>query len=207
MASRTLVMAGVLMALLPSTSASQTTSIAPRPEVRSWDFWIGDWALTGTSRDSPTGPEYPIEWRAQGRWILEGAAVEFTTTWLGLGPPSHWVEILSWDPAARMHTFTGFSSDGAVWSGTSNIGDTGFVEDFVVTKPDGKTRSCHNEWTFGVNRMTVSGKSVCKDDGDQFVNFEVQGSKAGTPEVDMGLFSAPIDPDGVQDEEEPLLPA
>lgn len=172
----------ILLALvLPHIASSQSTEPGPRPEVKSWDFWIGDWTLTGTAKDSPTGSEYQVDWRAHGRWILDGAALEFTTTWKGTGPVQKWVEIMSWDPAKRAHTFIGFSSTGDVWIGTANIGAGGFIEDFLVTVPDGRILKQHNEWTFGPDRLTVSGKSVCQLGNNKWTAFTVRGSKTKTP--------------------------
>lgn len=171
----------LLLLVMPRAASGQSGEPIPRPEVKSWDFWIGDWTLTGTAKDTPTGPEYSVDWRAHGRWILGGAALEFTTTWKGTGPAQKWLEIMSWDPARRAHTFTGFSSTGEVWSGTTDIGTGGFVEDFLVTGVDGRISKCHNEWTFGVDRLTVSGKSVCKLGNDQWTAFTVTGSKIRTP--------------------------
>lgn len=172
------VLAMVLVALaLPGAASSQSSELKPRPEVKSWEFWIGDWILTGTAKDGPDEAECSVDWRAHGRWILEGAAAEFTTTWKCAGLVAHWVEILSWNPAKRTHTFTGFSSTGNVWDSTATIGIGGFVEDFLVPASDGRVSKCHNEWTFGENRLTVSGKSVCQLGDSQWTNFTVKGSK------------------------------
>lgn len=180
--SRKSVLAIILLVLvLPRAVSSQSSELKPRPEVKSWEFWIGDWALTGTAKDGPTDVEYSLDWRAHGRWILGGAAAEFTSTWKGAGPAAQWVEILSWDPAKRAHTFTGFASTGEVWNGTAVISAGGFVEDFLVSIPDGRVSRCHNEWTFGENRLTVSGTSVCQLGNDQWTAFTVKGSKVKAP--------------------------
>lgn len=181
--SKLLISVLILLALmLPHTASSQSSEPNPRPEVKSWEFWIGDWTLTGTAGDTQAGPEYPVDWRAHGRWILDGAALEFTTTWKGTGPEEKWVEIMSWDPVRRVHTFIGFSSSGVVWSGTADIGTGGFVEDFLITGTDGQISKRHNEWTFGEDRLTVSGKSVCQDGNDHWTAFTVKGSKIMTPQ-------------------------
>lgn len=85
--SRRPVLAIMLFVLaLPHAAASQSPEPKPRPEVKSWDFWVGDWILSGTAKDTPTGAEYSVDWRAHGRWILGGAAAEFTSSWKGAGP-------------------------------------------------------------------------------------------------------------------------
>lgn len=181
MSRQALLVATLLTVLLPRIGSSQALEVVPRPEVKGWDFWIGEWTLAGTARDTPTGAEYPVDWSAHGRWILGGAGIELTSTWKGTGPASQWVEILSWDPAGRTHTFTGFSSEGEVWRGTTIIGSDGFVEDYVSTVSDGQTSQCHNEWIFGPDRLTISGNSVCQRGEVRWTSFTVSGRKVRTP--------------------------
>ena len=37
----------------------------PAPEPRNWEVWVGDWTMAGTAKDSPTEPEYKVDWRLQ----------------------------------------------------------------------------------------------------------------------------------------------
>jgi hypothetical protein len=66
-----------------STSADgQSSSPTPPPELKKWDVWIGDWKLSGTARDTPTGPEYKVNWYLHEHWILDCAlcyAITFIT--------------------------------------------------------------------------------------------------------------------------------
>ena len=170
----------LLVFVWPRITSGQSSEPQPKPEVKSWDFWLGNWKITGTAKGTPTGPEYPLDWRTRGRWILDGAALEFTSVWKGTGPVVKFVEIMSWDPARRVHTFTGFSTIGESWNGSTDIGPDGFTEDYIVTRNDGQIVQCHNEWTFGKDRLTVTGKSVCQLGKDKWTAFSVKGNKTRT---------------------------
>ena len=48
----------------------QSSNPTPPPVIKKWDVWVGDWALSGTAKDTPTGPEYKVNWSLHEATIL-----------------------------------------------------------------------------------------------------------------------------------------
>ena len=177
---RTLI--AVALVILLSAIAVQAQAPAPKPgrEVKDWGLWVGDWTLAGTAKDTRDEPEYQVDWRMQGRWILNGFFVEIRHTWKGKGAESRSLEILSYDPVKKVHTCHGFSSDGTTWIMTATFKDGISVEEGIDTGPDGKTTRWRNTWSISPDRMSVSGKSEKEQDGTWWTAFTVKGIKAKT---------------------------
>jgi hypothetical protein len=104
---------------------------------KKWDAWIGDWALSGTAKDTSTGPEYKVDWYLHEHWILNGFFVQVDQTWKGNGKEIHSLEILSYDPVKKIHTSSGFSSDGSTWVLTATFDDVTTIEVGKAEGPDG----------------------------------------------------------------------
>ncbi len=100
---------------------AQSPTAGPPPELQKWDIWVGDWTLVGTAKDTASEPEYKVDWRMEGRWILGGHFVEVRNTWKGKGAELTSLEILSYDPVRRIHAFSGFDSDGTTWVATATF--------------------------------------------------------------------------------------
>ena len=66
----------MLLLFLAAPLHAQSPNPTPPPELKKWDIWIGDWALSGTAKDTPTGPEYKVDWSLHERWILGGFFVQ-----------------------------------------------------------------------------------------------------------------------------------
>jgi len=160
---------------------AQAPAPKPGPEVKKWGP-AGDWTNVGTAKDSPSQPEYKLEWRTHCHWILGGFALQCDGTWKGNGSEVHQLEILSYDPAKKANTFTGFSSDGTIWIGTATFHDRTSVEKMTVTNPDGKVAACRNDWVVSADGKAGSGKSECEQDGVRWTSFTVKGTrtKGGT---------------------------
>ena len=109
--------ASVILLMVAAASAQgQSSNPMPPPELKRWDIWTGDWALSGMAKDRADGPEYKVDWYLHEHWILGGFFMQVDQTWKGSGPELHSLEILSYDPVRRLHTSSGFSSDGSTWS-------------------------------------------------------------------------------------------
>ncbi len=171
---------GVMLFFLVGVAEAQAGAPKIAPELKHWELWVGDWTLVGTAKDNPTEPEYKVDWRSQGRWILEGFFVEFTTTWKGKGPEQHWLEILSYDAVRSIHTFSGFSSTGETWTGTATFGDSTLIETGISTFSDGKVVTWRITWIFSADRMTISGRQEWEQGGVRWTSFTVKGTKAKT---------------------------
>jgi len=93
--------------LISTCAYGQSSTPTPPPELKKWDVWIGDWNLSGTAKDTPTGPEYKVNWHLHEHWILNGFFVQVDQTWKGNGQELHSMEILSYDPGKKIHTVSG----------------------------------------------------------------------------------------------------
>jgi hypothetical protein len=175
---RTVIAVGLMLLLFAVAAQAQTPAPKPRPELKEWDLWVGDWTLVGTAKDTREEPEYKLDWRMQGRWILNGFSVEILHTWKGKGAESHSLEILSYDPIKKVHTCYGFSDDGTTWFMTATFKDGVSVENGIDTSRDGKTIRWRNTWNVSPDRMSVSGKSEKEQDGIWWTAFTVKGTKA-----------------------------
>jgi hypothetical protein len=156
---------------------AQSPSSDPPPELQKWDIWVGDWTFTGTAKDTATEPEYKLDWRFQGRWILGGHFVEVRSTWKGNGTELSFLEILSYDAARKIHAYSGFDSNGTTWVATAKFGDGTFVETETDTAPDGKTATLRNTWSVSPDGMSISGKEEREQGGVRWTAFTVKGTK------------------------------
>jgi hypothetical protein len=145
--------------------------------VKKWAIGAGDWTTSGTAKDSPSQPEYKVEWHTHIHWILGGFALQSDGIWRGNGTELHYLEILSYDPAQKINTFSGFQSDGSTWIGTATFNDRTSVEKMTVIGPDGKVATCRNDWAFSADGRAVSGKQECEQDGVRWVAFTVKGTR------------------------------
>ncbi len=159
----------------------QSSTPKPAPELKQWDVWVGDWTTTGTAKDTPTGPEYKVEWHTHCHWILGGFFLQWDSTWKGNGVESRWLEIGFFDPIKKIHTISGFSSDGSSWTGTVTFqGKDSQVENFTGTTPDGEVSTCRNTWHSSPDGMAASGTEECEQNGVRWTGFKVKGTKSKT---------------------------
>ena len=171
-----------IMLLILAVAAAEGQSATPRPspEVKKWDVWAGDWVLSGTSKDSPTGAEYKVDWTIQGHWFLGGFFVEDDQVWKGNGAEVHFKEILYYDPIKKALANAGFGSDGSTWAQTVTFDNETSTEDGIVTTPDGEVLTCRNTWVFSNNRMAVTGVQECEQKGVRWTALRVKGTKSKT---------------------------
>lgn len=156
---------------------AQSSTAVPAAELPKQDLWVGDWTLTGTAKDTPTEPEYKVEWQSQGRRILGGHFVENRSTWKGKGKESTWLEIASYDPVRKIETVYGFDSDGGTWVLTATYPPGTCIETGASTAPDGKTSTFRNTWIVSPDGMSISGKEEVEQDGVRWTAFTVKGTK------------------------------
>lgn len=169
-----------MMLLLMAVVAAVGQSSTPKPalELKQWDVWIGDWTLTGTAKDSATGPEYKVDWHMHGHWILDGFFAEIDYTMKSNGHEEHQLEILSYDPVKKIHSITGFASDGTTWVLTATFDHDTSIENITVTAPDGGITTCRNTFHFTPDRMAASGQQECEQSGVRWTAFKVKGTKS-----------------------------
>ena len=156
---------------------AQLPTAGPPPELQKWDIWVGDWTLIGTAKDTATEPEYKVDWRMQGRWILGRHFVEVRGTWKGKGTESTSLEILSYDVVRKIHAYSGFASDGTTWVATVKFSDGTVVETETDTGPDGKIATLRNSWSVSPDGMSISGTEEREQDGVRWTAFTVKGTK------------------------------
>jgi hypothetical protein len=164
----------MFLILVSVAAAGQSLTPKPAPELKQWDIWIGDWTFSGTARDTPTGPEYKVDWHMHGHWILGGFFAEIDHIWKGNGQRLQQKEILYYDPIRKIQTTSGFSTDGRTWALTATFDKETSVEDMTFTNQNGTLTKCRNTWVFSSDRMALSGTQEC-DDGS---SWKVKGTKA-----------------------------
>lgn len=160
--------------------AAQSPPSSPTPEVRKWDIFAGDWALSGTAQDAPTGTPYKVDWSLHERWILNGFFMQVDQVWKGNGQESHALEILSYDPIRKIHVSSGFSDDGSTWSLTASFHDNTVIEESESKNPAGQPTTCHSTFMFNTNHSSLSGTQECEENGKGWTAFRVKGNRVKT---------------------------
>ena len=168
----------ILPGLVSTCAYGQSSTPTPPPELKKWDVWIGDWNLSGTAKDTPTGPEYKVNWHLHEHWILNGFFVQVDQTWKGNGQELHSMEILSYDPVKKVHTVSGFSGDGWSWALTATFDKTTTTEEGVATGPDGAMVTSRIEWQFSSDGKVLSGTLQSEQNGVRWTAFTVNGTKS-----------------------------
>ncbi len=168
----------ILSGLFNICAYGQSSPPTPPPEIKKWDVWIGDWNLSGTARDTPTGPEYKVNWRLHERWILNGFFVQVDQTWQSNGQELHSMEILSYDPVKKVHTVSGFSGDGWTWALTATFNKTTTTEEGVARGPDGAIVPSRTDWQFSSDGKALSGTQQSEQNGIRWTAFTVKGTKS-----------------------------
>lgn len=168
----------MLVILAGVTALGQSSAPKPAPELKQWDVWIGDWALSGTAKESAAGPEYKLDWHMHGHWILGGFFAKIDHTWNENGEEGQFMEILSYDAIKKIHAVSGFASDGSSWAVTSTFENETSVETQTMTTPNGDILRCRCTWVFSDDRMAVSGKSECEQNETRWTFFNVKGTKS-----------------------------
>ena len=169
---------GMLLLMLAVFAQGQSPNPTPPPELKKWNVWAGDWILSGQARDTPQGPEYPVEWKLHEHWILGGFFMQVDQTWKGNGQEAKSLEILSYDPVRKIHTVSGFSSDGATWSLTATFEDATVIENGESTGADGEPTRCRMTWVFSDDRRALSGTQECEHSGVRWTAINVRGTKS-----------------------------
>jgi hypothetical protein len=141
----------LMLLMFAPLAASQSPTPKPAPELKQWDIWgIGDWTLSGTARDTSAGPEYKVDWQMNGHWILGGFFKEVDSIWKGNGVEVDFWEIASYDPIKKIHSISGFASDGTTWVLTVTFDHEKSVEQLTQTSANGEIATCRNTWVFSM---------------------------------------------------------
>src|SRR6266403_694456 len=138
----------ILLMYAAASAQGQSSNPTPPPELKKWNVWTGDWALSGIAKDGPDGPEL------------------------------HSLEILSYDPVRKIHTVSGFSSDGSTWSLTATFHNAMLIENGQSRGPDGQLTRCQTTWIFSNDRMALSGTQECEENGVRWKAIAVRGTKS-----------------------------
>jgi hypothetical protein len=170
----------MLLMFVTASAQGQSSNPTPPPELKKWDVWIGDWVLSGTAKETPTGSEYKVDWFLHERWILSGFFVQVDQTWKGDGQELHSLEILCYDPIRKIHTSSGFSSDGSTWALTATFDEATVMEEVISKGPDGQVTTCHTTWAFSSDRKALSGTQECEQNGVRWTAIRVKGTKSTT---------------------------
>lgn len=136
--------------------------------------------MSGTAKDTPAGPEYKVKWSLHERWILGGFFVQVDQIWQGNGQELHALEILSYDLIKKVHTISGFSSDGSTWALTAKFDNATVAEEGIAKDPDRPAPTCHTSWVFSADRKNLSGTQDCEQMGVRWKAWRVNGTKSTT---------------------------
>ena len=175
---RSIAISMMVLRFVNTSAQGESSSPTPPPELKKWDVWIGDWKLSGTAKDTPTGPEYKVTWYLHEHWILGGFFVQVDQTWKANAHELHSMEILSYDPVKKIHTVSGFSDDGWTWSLTATFDKTTTAEQGVTTGPDGAIVTSRIEWEFSSDGKALSGTHQSEQNGVRWTAFTVKGTKS-----------------------------
>ena len=162
-----------MMFLILSAVAAvcQSSTSKPAPELKQADVWVGEWVFSGTGKDSPTGPEYKVDWHLHGHWILGGFFLQADSVWKDNAGETHYLEIVSYDPIKKVFSVSGFASDGSTWALTSIFDESTWVDTGA---------QCRNTFHFSPDRIAVSGISECEEKGVRWTGFQVTGTKSAS---------------------------
>ena len=134
--------------------------------------------MSGTAKDTPTGPEYKVNWHLHEHWIVNGFFVQVDQTWKGNDQELNNIEILSYDPVKKIHTVSGFSGDGWSWALTATFDKTTTTEEGVATGPDGQVVTSRIDWQFSSDGKALSGTQQSEQNGVRWTAFTVKGTKS-----------------------------
>jgi hypothetical protein len=178
---RIVILIFVLSACLIPLVWTQAPTTGPSQELQKLKLWAGVWLLEGTAKDTPTEPEYKLEWRMEGRWILGGRFLEVRGMWKGKSAESGSLEVLTYHPARRIHTISGFADDGTTWVATVTFTSGVCIETGTDTGPDGKIATWRNTWIVSPDGMSISGKEEREQGGVHWTAFTVKGTRTKPP--------------------------
>jgi hypothetical protein len=170
-----------LLMYAAASAQGQSPNPTPPPEIKKWAVWTGDWALSGMAKDRPDGPEYKVDWYLHEHWILGGFFMQVDQTWKGNGQELRSLELLSYDPFRKIHTSSGFSSDGSTWSLTATFDNATVIENGESRGPDGQLTRCQTTWMFSNDRLALSGRQECEQNGVRWRAIDVRGRKSRQP--------------------------
>jgi hypothetical protein len=171
---RSIAISMIVLKFVSTSADAQSSSTTPPPELKKWDVWIGDWKLSGIAKDTPTGPEYKVNWYLHEHWILGGFFVQVDQTWKGNGQELHSIEILSYDPVKKIHTVSGFSGDGWTWALTATFNKTTTTEEGVATGPDGANRNVLHRLAIQRRRKGVIWHTAIRAERSPMDSFQGQ---------------------------------
>jgi len=89
-------------------------------------------------RRIPTEPEYKVDLKMRGRWILGGHFLEVRGTWKGKAWSRPRWRFGSYDPVGKSTPVSGFDSDGGTWVLTATFTPGTSIETGTQTAPDGR---------------------------------------------------------------------
>ena len=178
MSIRCLVVSIILSGLANACADGQASAPTPPAEVKKWEVWVGDWNLSGTAKDTPTGPECKVNWHLHEHWILNGFFVQVDQTWQSNGQELHSMEILSYDSIKKVHTVSGFSGDGWTWGLTASFNKTITTEEGVARGLDGAIVTSRTSWEFSSDGKALSGTQQSEQNGIRWTAFTVKGTKS-----------------------------
>jgi hypothetical protein len=163
--------------LLAVVAHAQSPVAKPAPELKDWDFLIGDWTFVGTAKDTPTEAEYKVEWKQHGSRILGGFFMQADTIWKGNGTEHRWREILSFDPVKKVHTFCGFGSGGSTWIATATFENGTSVQmNGTSTTARGKIIRWRNTYVISADGLSLSGTQEMEQDDVRWTSVVFHGN-------------------------------
>ena len=153
-----------LLSICTTLLAAQTPA-APKPgaEHQKLSAFVGNWTFAGEMKAGPMGPGGKIKGSDRIQWIANNFAVE--RRFDGTGPMGaiSGLEVIAFDSAKKVHTFTYVDSTGSVGGGTAT--NNGSVWTFRGSSTmGGQTMQDRCTLTFGAGNATL--KVACEMSAD-----------------------------------------
>jgi hypothetical protein len=177
---RTMVALAALMACTVLVLAQTTQAPKPGPEHQKLAAFVGNWTFEGEMKPGPMGPGGKVTGTDRVQWLPGGFFLERRFDGKGPAGEMKGVEIMGYDPAKKVYTYTYFDSMGATGSGTMTVsGDTWNATG--TTNVGGKSMHERCALTFAAVGTSLNIKCDGSTDGKSWAStFEGKATKPKT---------------------------
>lgn len=128
---------------LASVCAAQMEMPKPAPELKAYDYFVGNWKLAGEAKPSPMGPGGKMTMTEDARWMKGGFYVVIDSKFAGAGMgEGTGVSIMGYDPDAKKYVYYEFNSFGEAVKSTGSF--------------DGKVWTWNSDDKMGKGRFTMT---------------------------------------------------
>ncbi len=149
----------------------------PGPEHQQLQAFVGTWTFEGEMKPGPMGPGGKMTGTDRIQWLPGNFAVE--RRFEGTGPMGKisGIEIMTYDPAKKAHTYTYFDNMGSIGSGTLTISGSTWTGT-GTSNMAGKTMHDRCKLTLGAGSTTLAISCEMSTDGKTWTHvFDGKATK------------------------------